>query len=65
MSDDDLRAAATRAEQAYLDALERLDEAEEDGDEREVRRASADVERAKREWHRLERVAEDEHRRRE
>lgn len=52
------QAAQIEAHQAYLAALDRLDEAEESGDRGEIRKAQADVERTKREWHRLVRLAE-------
>lgn len=54
----DPQAAQAAAHQAYLDALDRLDEAEEDGDKAMVRKARSEVERSKREWHQLLRLEE-------
>ena len=52
MSDTDLQATRAAAHQQYLDALDRLDEAEETGDRGRIRKAQSDVERLKKEWHR-------------
>lgn len=62
MSPTDPQAAQVAAHQHYLDALDRLDEAEESGDRSRIRKAKDEVERAKKEWHR--RLAEGPQRKR-
>jgi ribosomal protein L11 methylase PrmA len=64
MSDFDPQAAEVAAHQAHLNALDRLDEAEESGDRAAIRSAQSEVERTKREWHRLVRMAESAQRKR-
>jgi hypothetical protein len=62
MTDTGSQAARSAAHQQYLDALDRLDEAEESGDRSRIRKAQTDVDRAKKEWHR--RLAEGPQRKR-
>jgi hypothetical protein len=58
MRDFEPQAAQVEAHQAYLDALDLLQEAEDAADRGAIRLAEAAVERTKREWHRLVRLAE-------
>jgi len=59
MDDFEPQSAQGEAHQAYVDAVDAFREAEESGDDHAVRRASAEADRAKRDWHRLVRLAED------
>ena len=59
MNEFEPQSAQGVAHQVYIDALNNLSDARESGDDHAVRRASAEAERTKREWHRLVRLADE------
>ena len=59
MNEFEPRSAQGVAHQVYIDVLDNLSDARESGDDHAVRRASAEAERTKREWHRLVRLADE------
>lgn len=58
MDDFEPQSAQARAHQAYIDAVDALEDARDSGDERAIRRATAEASAAKKEWHRLVQLAE-------
>ncbi len=61
MDEFEPQAEQARAHQSYIDAMDALREARESEDEAAIRRTSAEAAAAKREWHRLVRLAESAH----
>ena len=57
MDDFEPMAAQARAHQDYIDAVDLLREARDSSDDAQIRRASSVEARAKKEWHRLVRLA--------
>ena len=58
VNDFEPMAAQALAHQNYIDAVDLLREARASGDDAEIRRASSEEARAKKEWHRLVQLAE-------